>query len=308
MKIISKSPIHLKEFSIKSLLLRKEKKPKIKMKFIIVLAVFVCCAYAAPIKTELQQRAEVLEQAIKNEIEKLKAEGREHLTVALEEEEERLENLSAELANTTDSDAVQNALLESRLVDMEYRVINEINILTRESARQEILLDNAKVLKGWVAEEIKVLENTEGSQGHKKQAEAAARTLQREEQKLEEIAQHLIKANTQKQIEKLEVQLRALEVRLYEALRALHFQPSTPTARPATGSTKSVVTDTHATERPTTARPVTAIPTTARPATVKPSTQRPSTVHETVRPSTVHATARPSTARPATVGPSTKTY
>jgi len=287
MKIISKSPIHLKEFSIKSLLLRKEKKPKIKMKFIIVLAVFVCCAYAAPIKTELQQRAEVLEQAIKNEIEKLKAEGREHLTVALEEEEERLENLSAELANTTDSDVVQNALLESRLVDMEYRVINEINILTRRSARQEILLDNAKVLKQWVAEEIKVLENTEGS--HKNQAEETARTLKREEQKLEEIAQHLIKADTKKLIEKLEVQLRALEVRLYEALRALHFQPSTPTARPATGSTKPHVTGTHATERPTSARPVTARPTTARPATVRPSTAQASV-------------------RPSTVGPSTKAY
>jgi len=299
MKIISKSPIHLKEFSIKSLLLRKEKKPKIKMKFIIVLAVFVCCAYAAPLKTELQQRAEALDKIIKAAVNQLKAEKREHLAVLLQEEEKRLETLSAELANTTDSEAVKVAILENELITMEFRVVDEINILARDASTQQLLVDNAKVLKQWVEEEIKVLQNTEGA--HRAQAQQVARAMKSEEQRLDAIVEALTKAQTQRQIEALEVQLRAVEVRLYEVLRALHFEPST--ASPATGSTKSHVTGTPATGRPTTAAPVTARPTTARPATVKPSTQRPSTVHETVKPSTVHATARP-----ATVGPSTKTY
>jgi len=299
MKIISKSPIHLKEFSIKSLLLRKEKKPKIKMKFIIVLAVFVCCAYAAPLKTELQQRAEALDKIIKAAVNQLKAEKREHLAVLLQEEEKRLETLSGELSNTTDSDAVKVAILENELITMEFRVVDEINILARDASTQQLLVDNAKVLKQWVEEEIKVLQNTEGA--HRAQAQQVARAMKSEEQRLDAIVEALTKAQTQRQIEALEVQLRAVEVRLYEVLRALHFEPST--ASPATGSTKSHVTGTPATGRPTTAAPVTARPTTARPATVKPSTQRPSTVHETVKPSTVHATARP-----ATVGPSTKTY
>jgi len=274
------------------------------MKFIIVLAVFVCCAYAAPLKTELQQRAEALDKIIKAAVNQLKAEKREHLAVLLQEEEKRLETLSAELANTTDSEAVKVAILENELITMEFRVVDEINILARDASTQQLLVDNAKVLKQWVEEEIKVLQNTEGS--HRAQAQQVARAMKSEEQRLDAIVEALTKAQTQRQIEALEVQLRAVEVRLYEVLRALHFEPST--ASPATGSTKSHVTGTPATGRPTTAAPVTARPTTARPATVKPSTQRPSTVHETVKPSTVHATARPSTARPATVGPSTKTY
>jgi len=236
----------------------------------------------------------------------LKAEKREHLAVLLQEEEKRLETLSAELANTTDSEAVKVAILENELITMEFRVVDEINILARDASTQQLLVDNAKVLKQWVEEEIKVLQNTEGP--HRNQAQQVARAMRGEEQRLDQIVEALTKAQTQRQIEALEVQLRAVEVRLYEVLRALHFEPSTPTARPATGSTKPHVTGTHATDKPTTARPVTARPTTARPATVKPSTERPSTVHETVEPSTVHATARPSTARPATVRPSTKTY
>ena len=263
---------------------------------------------AANLKTELIQRAAQLQVRVRAEIQKLVNEKREHLSELLKEEDQRVERLVGELKEATDS--VRLAFLESELIDAEYRVENEVNILQRETASQDLLVSAAKVLKEWVAEELKTLRAESGNR-----AKEAARLLEREEQQLEQIAERLNKAQDQRTIEVIEVELRAIEVRLYEALRALRFQPSTQTpprtTRPAGPTTKKVGT-TEPT-RPTTRGPVTARPTTRGPVTVRPTTRGPVTARPTTRgPVTARPTTRgpvtagPTTGRPVTAGPTTR--
>ena len=143
----------------------------------------------------------------------------------------------------------------------------QINILKRDAESQVLLESNAKVLKGWVSGEIAILEKTEGEA--RSLAHEVARLLRREEQRLDEIVKELEAASTQRRIEALEVELRAIEVRLYEALKELHYQPTSHTPRPVTGSTV------HA--RPTTTVPNSTVRTTSRPVTVAPTTNAPPT-------------------------------
>ena len=54
------------------------------------------------------------------------AEKKEHLAVLLQEEEKRLETLGAELGKVADTDEVRTAVLESELINLEFRVENEV--------------------------------------------------------------------------------------------------------------------------------------------------------------------------------------
>ena len=116
----------------------------------------------------------------------------------------------------------------------------QLNLLRREAATQELLESTAKVLKQRLAEEIKILEKTEGIK--KQHAQMIARVLRREEHRLEQIAKELSEAQDERRIEYLEVEMRAIEVRIYEALRLLHFEVTSPTTRPATASPRPVTT------------------------------------------------------------------
>ena len=69
----------------------------------------------------------MLDQRIKAEIKALETEKREHQAGLLQDEEKRLETLVKELRSTTDTDLVTIARLEERLIQIEYRVDNEVN-------------------------------------------------------------------------------------------------------------------------------------------------------------------------------------
>jgi len=254
------------------------------MKFVIVLSALICCTYAqsstqavaTPFRDQLERRAAALDARVKTEIKRLEAEKRGHLAQLLQEEEKRLETLANDLKVVSVNDVVRLAVLEDQLITMEYRVENEINILQRERATQELLLSNARILREWTTEEIKRLE---ADTAHRQQAEMVARELRRAEQRLGEIAMDLVKAQDQMSIERYEVELRAIEVRLYEALRALHFNPSTGTPAPVTGSTRPGTTATGS-SRPTptgTSRPTPTGTASPAPSTARPSTARPVT-------------------------------
>jgi len=195
-----------------------------------------------------------LQQKIKAEIQKLTDEKREHLATVLQQESDRLTRLVTDLQAATSP--VQLAVLESELIDAEYRVDNEVNILQRESETQDLLIQNAKILKEWVTEEIAILEKTEGEPARER-ALAAARLLRREETNLENISTRLVAAQTQREIETLEAEMRALEVRLYEALRALNFDPTgaPPVTTAAPPATTSAPPETTAAPPATTAAP-----------------------------------------------------
>jgi hypothetical protein len=248
------------------------------MKVIIVLSALVCCAYAqtttvvaTPLKEELLRRATFLDSRIKLVIKALEAEKREHLAQLLQEEEKRLETVTNNLKAAAPSDVVRIAILEDELITLEYRVENEIVTLQREKATQELLLSNARILREWVTEEIKLLE---ASTDHKEQSMEIANELRRAENRLGEIAHELTLAQDQRQIERTEVELRVIEVRLYEALRRLHLNPATGTPPP---STTQNPTGTTPSPRPTTAAPITTPrPTTGAPVTTpRPTTGKP---------------------------------
>ena len=88
--------------------------------------IFCADACTAPLKNELLDRANALDQRIKAEIKKLTAENREHLAVLLREEEKRLETLASELGKVAESDEVRTAILKSELINLEFRVENEV--------------------------------------------------------------------------------------------------------------------------------------------------------------------------------------
>ena len=87
-------------------------------------------------------------------------------------------------------------------------------------------------------------------------AKEAIRQLRRDEDELEQMAKRLVSAQDYRTIETIEVELRSIEVRLYEALRALHFKPPTePEVRKitekVTNHSSPVPTTVLLTDRPT---------------------------------------------------------
>jgi 5'-deoxynucleotidase YfbR-like HD superfamily hydrolase len=155
---------------------------------------------------------------VKAEIQKLVDEKREHLSTLLKEEGDRVDKLVADLKAATD--AIQLIVLESELIDAEYRVSNEVTVLERETATQELLLKSAALLKQQVTDEITKLEAVTGDL--KARAQEAITALKREESELELILQRLADATNQREIETLEVEIRAAEIRIIQTIRGIN--------------------------------------------------------------------------------------
>ena len=95
--------------------------------------IFSPAACTAPLKNEVLERANVLEQKIKIMIQRLSEAKKEHLA-ALLQEEKKLETLSSELKKIADSDVLRIADLVNELNTLENKVENEVisNILSVE--------------------------------------------------------------------------------------------------------------------------------------------------------------------------------
>ncbi|CAG2168992.1 unnamed protein product, partial [Oppiella nova] len=186
---------------------------------------------ADPVRDLLIKRGEELEARIKATVKKLTDEKREHLAGELLAEEQRIEPLINELKTTSPGPEALK-LLEAEITRIEDRVEIEERLIEKETETQETLLKNAKILKEYVTEEIAILQNVTGE--HRHQAEQAARALRRDELRLEQLSAELVDAQTPRRIAEYEVELRTIEVRIYEVLRQLDFHPPTPTPSPVT--------------------------------------------------------------------------
>ena len=75
------------------------------------------------------QRATALDAKIKEEIKALHTEKREHLSYLLQQEEKRLEALTAQLKSVNDTDEIKKTDIEEKLIDLEALVGKEVNLI-----------------------------------------------------------------------------------------------------------------------------------------------------------------------------------
>lgn len=76
------------------------------------------------VKEELILRAKDLKTRVDSELKRLKDEHRDHLSLVLKEEGDRLDAAIQKLENSTDQ--VDLAIIESDIINIEFRVENEV--------------------------------------------------------------------------------------------------------------------------------------------------------------------------------------